>query len=172
MRSFLLTVLLGLSLTGAACSRQSKPTAPPAQPEVKTEAKAEAKAEPAPAEAPPPQQPPLPANPGPRPAAITDADIAVADKVVVVLGKLANGVVNAGADCQAVATHIRAMAPELKGLIGEGKKMEEKLKADKAAEQWFESAYGPKVMETMGKMMNSTCISDPAVSQALQTLNI
>lgn len=176
MRSFLLSVLLGLSLTGAACSKQSKPTAPPPQPE--------AKAEPAPVEpAPPPQQPQgiavgephpntPPADPGPRPAAITNADIAIADKVVAVLGKLANGVVTAGADCQAVATHIRAMAPEIKGLVGEGKKMEEKLKADKEAEQWFERAYGPKVMEAMGKMMNSTCMSDPAVSQALQTLNI
>lgn len=174
MRTLLVSALLGISLAGAACSKQSKPAAPAPAAEAKP-----AEPAPPPAEAPPPQGiavgEPHPATPppaGPRPAAITDADIAVADKVVAVLGKLAGGVVTAGSDCQAAAAHIRATAPEIKSLVGEGKKMEEKLKADKAAEQWFEQTYGPKVMETMGKMMNSPCMNDPAVSQAIQTLNI
>jgi hypothetical protein len=160
--------LAGLSLAGAACSKQAKPAAP---------APAAEAPPPAPvAETPPPQGiavgEPNPADPAPaRPPSITDADLALADKMIVVIGKLADGVVKAGSDCQAVAAHIRAMAPEMKALSDESKKMEAKLSAEPSAKDWFEKTYGPKVAGRIGGMMNSPCINDPAVSQAIQSLN-
>ena len=77
----------------------------------------------------------------------------------------------AGADCQAVAAHIRAITPEVKLVAEEGKKMESKLNGDPAAKDWFEKTYGPKAQARMGGMMTSPCLNDPAVSQALQALN-
>jgi hypothetical protein len=87
------------------------------------------------------------------------------------MNKLSAGVAKAGSDCQAVAKEIRALAPELKGLASEGQKMDERLSKDPAAKDWFEKTYAPKVLESMGKMMSSPCMNDPAVGEAMQSLS-
>jgi hypothetical protein len=166
MRSLLFSVLLGLSLI--ACSKQSKTTTPPPA----------AAPAPAPAETPPqgiavgePHPADPNAAPGPRPASITDADLALAERVIGAMVKLSTGVAKAGSDCQAVATEIRAVAPEIKSLAGEGQKMDERLAKDPSAKDWFEKTYGPRVSDSMGKMMNSPCMNDPAVGEAMQSLS-
>ena len=168
MRSLLFSVFLGLSLI--ACSKQSKTTTPPPAADP-----APAPAAPAAGETPPQGiavgEPHPTAAPGPRPATITDADVALAERVIGAMVKLSSGVAKAGSDCQAVAKEIRAIAPEIKGLAGEGQKMDERLAKDPSAKDWFEKTYGPKVTDAMGKMMSSPCMNDPAVGEAMQSLS-
>lgn len=169
MRSLLLSVLLGLALT--ACSKQSKTTTPPP-------------ADPAPAAAPvaaetPPQGitvgEPHPADPsaapGPRPVSITDADMALAERLINVFNKLAANVAKAGSNCQTVATEIRTIAPELKPFTADSQKMSERLANDPAAKKWFEATYAPRITESMGTLINNPCMSDPAVGEAMQSLS-
>lgn len=163
MRSLLVSVLFALPLLGA-CSKQEKSTTPPPA------------AAPAPAEAPPQGiavGEPHPADPsaaGPRPATITDADVALADKLIGALLKFTDSVEKAGSNCQAVADAIRATAPELKGLTAESTKLNERLAKDPEATEWFKRTYEPKLAEPMGKLTNNACMNDPAVSSAMQSL--
>lgn len=172
MRSLSLVGLAGLAviLLGSAlatgCSKQSRTTAPPAA---------------APATATPGNGAPPPSqgiavgepHPGPdgRPATVTEADVALADRLIIAISKMADGVNKAGSDCPAVATAIRTMAPEFGAISGEAKQMEERLKSDPAAEEWFDKTYSPKAKASMSLMENSPCMNDPAVGQALQSLN-
>ncbi len=169
MRSALLSALLCLSLTGA-CSKQSQPQAPsPA-----------AETEPAPPPAPagevavePGQPAPAPgADPGPRPAALTDEDIALADRLVVAIDKMANGINAAGTDCPKVAEVIESMSGELTAIAERGKKLNEKMQSDQAAKKWFEATYAPKVMGSMGEVMNNTCFGDKAVQDAMGSIKM
>jgi hypothetical protein len=111
-------------------------------------------------------------DPGPRPASITDVEVALAEKMVATMTKLSDGVVAAGADCAKAATAIKSVGPELSSIMEEGKKMEEKLKTDDAAKQWFEKSYGPKVMGPMSKVMGSPCASDKGVQEAMTSLKM
>jgi hypothetical protein len=164
MRTALLPSALGLALALAACSKPAQKTTP----------------EPAPAAAPAPAPAqgiaagePNPATPTDgRPASVTDADVAFADRMVDVMAKLSANVVAAGSDCQQAATEIRTIVPEVQKLTAEGKQMEDKLKADAAAKEWFEKNYAPKIGAIMGKMMGSSCMQDPAVREALASLNV
>jgi hypothetical protein len=162
MRTLVLSAVLGLTLVTAGCSKD-KPAAAPTTPA------------PAPAAAPAPQGiavgEPNPADPNARPASVTDADVALADKLVDSMAKLSAGMVSAGSDCAQAATEIRNVTPEIKTAIAESEKMNAKLKDDAAAKAWFEKAYAPKVQTAMGKMMGSPCIKDPAVQEAMNALN-
>lgn len=171
MRSLLSVLLLACALAGGCSKKQTKETTPPPPP-----------AEPAPAAdagATPPQgiavgEPhPAGADPaaGPRPASITDADVAVVEKLLATLTQMAEGVGKAGTDCQAAAAVIRSSSVELKAIGVEAKKMGERLKADPTAEKWFEAAYGSRVNASMAPMASSGCMNDPAVSQAMQSLD-
>lgn len=167
MRSFVLSVLLSLPLFGA-CSKQEKSTTPPP---------AATPAPAAPAEAPPqgiavgePHPADPNAAPGPRPASVSDADVALADKLIASLLKFTASVEKAGTNCQAVADAIRAIAPELKALTAESAKMDERLAKDAAAKEWFKKTYEPKLAEPMGKLSSNPCMNDPAVSSAMQSL--
>jgi hypothetical protein len=163
MRTFVLSAVLGLTLA-VGCSK-GKPAAAPTTPS------------PAPAAAPAPQGiavgEPNPADPNAsaRPASVTDADVALADKLVDTMAKLSAGVVSAGSDCAQAATEIRVVTPEIKAVIAESQKMNDKLKNDAAAKAWFEKTYEPKVQTTMGKLMASPCVKDPAVQEAMNALN-
>lgn len=165
MRSFVLSVLLALPLFGA-CSKQEKSTTPPP---------AATPAPAAPAEAPPQgiavgEPHPADPNAAPRPASVSDADVALADKLIATLLKFTASVEKAGTNCQAVADAIRAIAPELKELTAESMKMDERLSKDAAAQEWFKKTYEPKLAEPMGKLSSNACMNDPAVSSAMQSL--
>lgn len=172
MRSLLSTLLLACALAGGCAKKQSKETTPPP-------------AAPAPAadgagSAAPPQQgialgEPHPSGAAPaagaRPAVVTDADIALVEKLLAVMTKMADNVGKAGSDCQAAAAAIRAVTPEVQAIGLEVKKMDEHLKTDPNAEKWFEAVYGERVNASLAPMATSACMQDPAVSQAMQSLN-
>lgn len=167
MRSFALSVLLALPLFGA-CSKQEKSTTPPP---------ATTPAPAAPAEAPPqgiavgePHPADPNAAPGPRPASVSDADVALADKLLASLMKFSASVEKAGGNCQAVADAIRAIAPELKALTAESEKVNDRLAKDAAAGMWLAKTYEPKFAELMEKLSSNPCMNDPAVSSAMQSL--
>ena len=161
MRTLVLSTVLGLLLSAVACSKD-KPAAAPTTPA------------PAPAAAPAPQGiavgEPNPADPNARPASVSEADVALADKLVDIMAKLSAGVVSAGSDCAQAASEVRTVTPEIKAAIAESQKMNDKLKNDTAAKEWFDKTYTPKVQNTMGKLMGSPCINDPAVQEAMSAL--
>ncbi len=184
MRKVLFTTLLGIALAITGCKKENKdaaagsaapaagsaapaaaggeakttePTAPAADPT------AVAPGEPAPAPA---------ADPGPRPASLSDDDIALADKLVTAIEKMASSINAAGTDCPKVAEAIKSMSGEMTTIAEQGKKLNEKMESDEAAKKWFEATYAPKVMGTMGKVMNNTCFADKAVQDAMASIKM
>lgn len=177
MRKVLFSTLLGLALAATACKKENKEAAPApgsAAPAAGSAAPAgEKTAEPtapagdtAPAAVAPGEPAPA-ADPGPRPASVTDADVAMAEKLVGTIEKMGNSLAEAGTDCAKMAASIKAFAPEMSAVMEEGKKFDERLKNDEAAKKWFEATYAPKVMGTMGKLMGNPCMQDKAVQEAM-----
>ena len=157
MRSFLLSFVLVAALS-AACSKQAAPVAP-------------APAAPAPA-APAPGAglaagEPNPAAPGARPASISDADVAIAERAIDLMAKLSAAVTSAGSNCQQAATEIRTIVPELKAGRDEGKQLFDKLRTDAAASEWFEKTYNPRLEAATSKLLGNPCMNDPAIIEAL-----
>ena len=110
----------------------------------------------------------------PRPAAITDAHVALADKLVATLTKMGTNVGAAGKDCKKAADAIKASAAELKPIKAEVDKLENLGKDDPAVKAWFEANYMGKMMGAMGPMMQvaQTCASDPAFGEAMNSLDL
>jgi hypothetical protein len=161
----ILATLLGLALVVPGCSKNKATTAPASATPVASESAAPAPQGIAVGE----PHPATPAADG-RPVSVTDADVAMAEKMFDVMAKLSAGVVSAGSDCKQAATEIRTVGAEVKQVSLEGKKLEDKFKSDAAAKEWLEKTYAPKLSDTMGKMMASACINDPAVREAMGAL--
>lgn len=158
----LLTAALTATLTAAlatACSGAAQTPAPATPP-----------AAPAPANQGIAVGEPNPATPVARPASITDADIELAEKAIVVITKLSTAMTDAGANCQQAAAAIRAIIPELKAGIAETQPLDEKLKSDPAGREWFEKTYNPRLQQASEKLMASPCVSDPGVAEAMAEL--
>jgi len=177
MRKVFFSTLLGIALATTGCKKENKEAAPAtgsAAPAAGSAAAGgEKTAEPtAPAgETAPsiaPGEPAAPAaDPGPRPASITDADVAMAEKLVGAIEKMAGNLNEAGADCAKFAAAIKSSSSEMSAVMEEGKKFDERLKSDEAAQKWFEATYAPKVMSAMSKLVANPCINDKAVQEAL-----
>jgi hypothetical protein len=112
------------------------------------------------------------ADPGPRPASITDADVAVAEKIVVAFEKLAASLNDAGTDCAKFAAAIKSSSSAMSAVMAEGKKFDERLKSDEAAKKWLEATYAPKVMASMNKLMTNACMQDKAVQDAMSAMEM
>jgi hypothetical protein len=186
MRKVLFTTLLGIALATTGCKKENKDAAKtePAAAAAPVGGDTAAKAAPAGAETAPtavaPGEPApagdpaaaAAADPGPRPASLTDADIALADKLVGTIEKMATAINDAGTDCPKVATAIKSMSGEMSSVAEEGKKLDERIAGDESAKKWFEATYAPKVMATMNKVMNNSCFSDEAVQKAMASVKM
>lgn len=186
MRKVFFTSLLGIALALTGCKKENKDAAPAgsaaagsgsagsAAPAGDTGAKTvPPSGDPAPSIA--PGEPPAvenaaPADPGPRPAALTDDDIALADRLIGTLEKMATSINSAGSDCPKVASAIKAMSNEMNSVAEEGKKLDARISGDADAKKWFEATYGPKVMGTMSKVMNNSCFGDKDVQAAMANI--
>jgi hypothetical protein len=115
---------------------------------------------------------PAAADPGPRPASLSDADIALADKLVGTIEKMATAISDAGTDCPKVAAAIKSMSAEMTSVAEQGKKLDERISGDEAAKKWFEATYAPKVMATMSKVSSNTCFTDKAVQEAMASVKM
>lgn len=111
---------------------------------------------------------------GPRPKSVTDAHVALADKLVATLTKMATNVGAAGKDCKKAAEAIKASAKDLAPIKAEVDKLESLSKNDPAVKAWFESNYMGKMMGAMGPMMSvaQTCASDKDFGEAMQNLDM
>lgn len=193
MRKVLFTTLLGLTVALTGCKKEAKDTAAagsgsavapaagtnpaggtmPAAGEVPPGGTPTPAADPtAPAAIAPGEPAPAGEDPGPRPASLSDADIALADKLVGTIEKMAGAINEAGTDCPKVATAIKSMSGEMSSIAEQGKKLDEKIQNDAAAKKWFEATYAPKVMGTMSKVMGNTCFSDKAVQEAMASVKM
>ncbi len=185
MRKVLFTTLLGVALAVTGCKKEAAKEAAPAggsaavvpaggtAPATDTTAPAAPTTDTtAPVAIAPGEPAPAGEDPGPRPASLSDEDIALADKLVGTIEKMAGAINAAGTDCPKVASAIKSMSGEMSSIAEQGKKLDEKIQSDAAAKKWFEATYAPKVMGTMSKVMGNTCFSDKAVQEAMASVKM
>lgn len=112
-----------------------------------------------------------PAAGGPRPASVTDAHVAVADKMVKVFNDFGDAMKTAGTDCKAATAAAKSFVPKFKEIGGDAEKIGD-LDKDPEAKKWFEANYAPKMMAAMGPMMQTAqaCQNDKDFQAAMQAM--
>lgn len=113
-------------------------------------------------------------DPGVRPASVTDAHVATADKVVVTMNKFAGDLDAAKADCKKATGVVKSAKGDIEKVMNEAESMKGTLDTDQAAKDWFEKNYAPKMMGAIQKMggVAQTCGSDKDFMAAMQDLNM
>jgi len=106
-----------------------------------------------------------------RPASVTDAHVAVADKMVKVFGEFGDAMKTAGKDCKAATAATKSFVPKFKEIGAESQKIGD-LDKDPDAKKWFEANYAPKMMAAMGPMMETAqaCQEDKDFQGAMQAM--
>ena len=151
--SMVLALVLG---TGSACkgSEEEKPAAAPVQP----------------APAPEPPKPIDTADPaaGAPPASVSAEKKAMAEKVLAHMEAIAAAGESNQNDCKIAASAMKVAMDRARGDIAEMEKMKSEA-PDKEARQWFEKAYGGRMMSIMGKVINiaNKCKADPDFQKAM-----
>src|SRR5690242_19397198 len=108
----------------------------------------------------------------PRPASVTDAMIATAEKAVSQMEKLGGELEAANGDCKKATASISAAAPGISASIAEMEKM--KPDSDPAAKEWFKAKYSARA-DVMGNAMMKlmgTCQADKDFAAAVQKLGM
>lgn len=112
-----------------------------------------------------------PAAGGPRPASVTDAHVAVADKMIKVFNDFGDAMKTAGTDCKAASAAAKSFVPKFKEIGADAEKIGD-LDKDPEAKKWFEANYAPKMMAAMGPMMQTAqaCQNDKDFQAAMQAM--
>jgi hypothetical protein len=112
--------------------------------------------------------------PGPRPASVTDAQVALADKAVGIMEKLGTDLTAAGTDCKKASAAIKTAAADLKPIKEEADKMKEQTDKDPAAKEWFMNNYGKRMMSVAAPMMTlaQKCSKDPEFMASIKELDM
>ncbi|MEZ4364036.1 MAG: hypothetical protein R3B48_27940 [Kofleriaceae bacterium] len=111
-------------------------------------------------------------DPGPRPASLTDEDVAIFDKMVGSIETMTKSIEAAGSECPKVAEAIKAISNDVNAIAEQGKKLDEKMQADEAAKSWFEKTYAPRFMGAFQSFQANPCARDAAVLEAMATLKM
>ena len=109
-----------------------------------------------------------------RPATITDADVAMADKLAVAIEKLSADVVAAGADCKKMTAAIKSNTKAVSDAIASLDKMK-KTNDTPEAKAWFKATYEPKIgppMKALVEAAKTNCEKDADVKAALGGLSL
>ncbi|MCX5741198.1 MAG: hypothetical protein NT062_01725 [Proteobacteria bacterium] len=103
-----------------------------------------------------------------RPPGVTDALVAVADRMVATLDKLATGLEAAKLDCQAGTAAIGALESERKAVYDEAQKFGD-TDRDPAVKAWFAATYVGKINAAYDrtKGIATACAQDAAFMAAL-----
>jgi hypothetical protein len=118
---------------------------------------------------------PMPPAPGgPRPATITDAHVATADKLVTSLTELGAKLAAAGSDCKAATKVITAGTAAMTPIADDAEKIKTETAADPAAKAWFQANYVPKMMTAYGPFVAiaKQCNDDTELMAALAAMPI
>ena len=110
----------------------------------------------------------------PRPASVTDAQVALADKLVSVMQQMGTDITAAGKDCAKAADAVKAGAAKLEPMKDEVKKWEKVSKDDPQVKAWFEANYMSKMMGAMAPMMAvaQTCATDAGFTAAMKDMKM
>ncbi|HTE53708.1 MAG TPA: hypothetical protein VK698_22795 [Kofleriaceae bacterium] len=124
--------------------------------------------------APAPGQPMPSADPGQRPATVTDEHLKIADNIVESIGKFADALDAAKADCKKATQVVKTEGKKVKSAMGDTEKLQSQLHSDPAAMQWFQKTYGPKMMGAIGKLggVVNACRQDKEFEAAFKGLEI
>ena len=140
-----------LLVVAAGCKGDDKPAAKP----------------PAPAPAPKPPPPPAPVDPtvalaGEPPPSVTPERKALAEKMLADMEAIAAAAGASKGSCKAAAAAMKAEMDKARPDIEAMEKMKDEA-TDKPARQWFERAYGSRMMALMGTIINAAkdCREDP-----------
>ena len=106
-------------------------------------------------------------EPGPRPPAVTDADVAVMEKTTSLLEKVGAAVNGVGNDCKKVAAAIKSVSGEAESLMREGKQIVERYNGDEAALLWINRSFARRIMPVVVKLNGHPCAQETDVKAAL-----
>jgi type IV secretory pathway VirB10-like protein len=179
-----LSLLVVVILFASACKKENKTQEAPPTGSASVSAKTtetpkpEVPADPAkPADPVKPADPAMPGDPvtgaaAPRPASVTDAQVALADKLLAVMTELGDAMKAAGTDCKAATAAVNAGGAKVAPVMAEAETMKEALAKDPAAKEWFDKTYGPKFMASMGPMSAAAqaCSSDKDFMAAMASM--
>lgn len=183
MRNLFALVLIAALATGCKKSEKKEPAPAPATTDTTKPTEAAKPTDPAAQPADPAAAEPTAADPaaaptggaaGPRPASVTDAHVALAEKMVTAMKEFGDALRTAGTDCKAATAAVKSFGPKLKPIMEEAEKVQAATDKDPAAKEWFDKTYGPKVMEAMGPMMTTAqaCSNDKDFMAAMQALPV
>jgi hypothetical protein len=187
MRTILVLTITAALLAACKKSDDKKPEPAPATTAPKAgEPPATPATDPAkPADPAAPADPAKPADPaaapavpapsaGPRPASVTDAHVAIADKLVVLMEEFGKALEVAGTDCKAATAAAKAFADRFKAIKADADKVKGVTESDPAAEEWFKTNYMTKLMGAMGPMMKTAqaCATDKEFMATLQAMDV
>ena len=107
-------------------------------------------------------------DPGPRPAAITDEIVGVAEKVLATIGKLADDLEAAKGDCKKMTAAMQKSNKTLTPLVKQARKYQGTIEQDAAAKVWFDKTFGRKFIPVMARLGGAAaaCKDDKAFQAA------
>jgi hypothetical protein len=110
----------------------------------------------------------------PRPASVTDAQVAIANKLVVTLNDMGKGITAAGTDCKKATAAVEAGTKALEPIKAEAMSLKQLGESDQSVKIWFESTYAPQFMEALGPLIGAaaTCGSDAKFMDAMKKVEV
>lgn len=134
-----------------------------------------ASATPAPGAVAPGAAPGAPTNdPSVKPASVTDAQIKAAEDIVGATNAFADALDAVKSDCKKATAAVKREGKKIKASMDETEKLQEQLRADPVAMQWFQKTYGPKMMGALGKLggVVNACRTDKEFEAAFKSLDL
>ncbi len=122
----------------------------------------------------PPGMPAMPAQPVKKPDSVKPSHVAVADKIVAAANKFGDDLAATKGDCKKATGVLKTGGGPLKAVMAETDKLQQELKGDQAAMQWFQQTYGPKMMSGLQKVgaVLQQCSSDKEFAATFESLGL
>ncbi len=114
---------------------------------------------------------PAPTSAPPRPATVTDAHVAAAEKVIAALGDVGKKLSTAK-DCRDRQAVLESVSPSLAAIAPEMKKATEETDGDPAAAAWMEATFKDRMKAAALPLMMAaaSCKDDPAFMATFSTM--
>lgn len=114
------------------------------------------------------------ADPSVRPASVTDAQVKIAENIVAATNGFADALDAVKSDCKKATAAVKSEGKKIKASMDQTEKLQEQLRTDPAAMQWFQKVYGPKMMGALGKLggVVNACRQDKDFEAAFKSLDL
>jgi hypothetical protein len=109
-----------------------------------------------------------------RPPSVDDNMLAIAGRYMDYMNKLANDFAATGGDCKKALAVVNATAEAAKALKADAESTMEKMRNDRAAQDWFDKRYSADMRAAITKLkpIVDACMKDPEFATALEQSSI